>query len=1016
MSKSVQSESPLTAKAPFLVLDASAGSGKTYTLVQHILMSALKRPKTEYAYQKILAITFTNNAADEMKTRLLEHLLVFSKSDEPQKDPFFRPIWEALELDANELQSRAASTAKHMLHNYSTLNVGTIDQFTHRLVRTFTKDLNLEDNFEVRLDLEAMVAEALEGLYSSLGDHSDLKKAMVTLVHERMARVENYNPDYHLKKEGKDSFQEDNWQYLEKLPPPERLISVEVELKRQIHAISIEGKALSNEARTLIKEQGLDGSIVHFNPVKKHILEYWQNLRKHPLNAVDNLWKSHVKKNGQVWEDFLNKAKRFESENKRKLMALKLAAVKLQRLAAIKALLQKFDDLQKSQNTMPLSSFNKLIYKELDNEPAGFIYARLGEKYWHFYIDEFQDTSQIQFTNLHPLIEHTLTKDEFKNSALIVGDAKQSIYRWRGGKAEQFIDLVNNEHPINKAGGFEQYKRETLRLKNNYRTYGAIVDFNNNLFASMSSELRLERHQNVYLSDRVSQSAIKENDFGEVKIDVLEARDAADFKELACEKTLQRIKEIRQRGFDFSDVAILVRGNADGKLIANYLTNKGCPVFTSDGLILGNSHEGRLLHAASKMYLNPDDKQSRFALAHALVRQKKVPKEDGFILEKNTTEFGASALIEHFPKASKLLRPSDSLFDFAVRTFDVFGYLDTPNAAVDSALDAVYAYQSREGAFANFPVWWKEEAANKPIQTHANTQAVRVMTVHKSKGLEFEHVIVPFDINYKKDDSEHWIEFPYHDEIERMPVKFTKENLDLFEKEQILELETKSRFDWMNMVYVALTRPICGLHIILKEAKEPKNLSKAVFNQLGTEGAAGQYVVGKAVPHHDKKEDAPQLDKKLPKTTIGEVTLKMSLSAPNNWQNGGIDVRKWGTAMHRILQGPKEKRRQSLERLYRSGVFSAALSERAHHILDQIVAHKALNLVGKPGVAVYTERSLINGEHFFRPDLIIESEQQLMVIDYKTGTPKAKDEHQLNEYIDLLSAGFENVEGELLYI
>ena len=120
--------------------------------------------------------------------------------------------------------------------------------------------------------------------------------------------------------------------------------------------------------------------------------------------------------------------------------------------------------------------------------------------------------------------------------------------------------------------------------------------------------------------------------------------------------------------------------------------------------------------------------------------------------------------------------------------------------------------------------------------------------------------------------------------------------------------------------------------------------------------------------------------------------------------------------MHRILQGPKEKRRQSLERLYRSGIFSAALSERAHHILDKIVAHNALNLVGKPGVAVYTERSLINGEHFFRPDLIIESEQQLMVIDYKTGTPKAKDEHQLNEYIDLLSAGFENVEGELLYI
>ena len=150
---------------------------------------------------------------------------------------------------------------------------------------------------------------------------------------------------------------------------------------------------------------------MQYKHVKNHILDKWQNLTKNPLSAVDSVWKSYVKKNGQVWEDFLNKAKRFESKYKHKLLALKLAAVKLQRLAAIKALLQKFDDLQKSQNTMPLSSFNKLIYKELDHEPAGFIYARLGEKYWHFYIYEFQDTSQIQFTNLHPLIEHTLTKD-----------------------------------------------------------------------------------------------------------------------------------------------------------------------------------------------------------------------------------------------------------------------------------------------------------------------------------------------------------------------------------------------------------------------------------------------------------------------------------------------------------------------------------------------------------------------------------------------------------------------------
>ena len=121
----------------------------------------------------------------------------------------------------------------------------------------------------------------------------------------------------------------------------------------------------------------------------------------------------------------------------------------------------------------------------------------------------------------------------------------------------------------------------------------------------------------------------------------------------------------------------------------------------------------------------------------------------------------------------------------------------------------------------------------------------------------------------------------------------------------------------MNMVYVALTRPVCGLHIMLKEAKKPTNLSKAVFDHLGVEGAAGQYVIGQEVMPKDKKEAKAQSGKILPKTTIGAEKLKMALSAPKNWQEGGIDPRKWGTAIHRILQGPKEKRRQSLERLYR---------------------------------------------------------------------------------------------------
>lgn len=448
-SKSI---SPLTAEAQFLVLDASAGSGKTYSLVQHILMNALRPANMPGAYQKILAITFTNNAAAEMKARLLDQLLTFKTLSDPSSSTFFKPIWEEIGISAKELQQRAAGAASHMLHNYSTLNVGTIDQFTHRLVRTFTRDLELDDNFEVRLDLDGMIEEALELLYSSLGEAPALRASLAAWMQERMNREKSHNPDRDLKREGKESFNEDTWTELAHLPGPERMLELEGELNQELTSIVDEGKKLAQQAFTHLKAQGYTkDNFTYYPQAKKHFVELWSNLRSNDLEAGVQAFKTKPKKSADAeWEAFLELAQSFQERNQRKLLLLKQATEKLQQLSATRALMDKFNALQEEQNTMPLSAFNKLISEELQKEPTAFIYARLGEKFWHFYIDEFQDTSEMQFDNLHPLIEHTLTKDENPNSALIVGDAKQSIYRWRGGRAEQFMALVDNVHPSNR--------------------------------------------------------------------------------------------------------------------------------------------------------------------------------------------------------------------------------------------------------------------------------------------------------------------------------------------------------------------------------------------------------------------------------------------------------------------------------------------------------------------------------------------------------------------------------------
>ena len=1017
--------SPLLAKSPFIVLNASAGSGKTYSLVQHILLNALRPKDMPNAYQKVLAITFTNNAAEEMKARLLEQLLDFSVQDLPEQNEFFQPIWKALGVSSNELQIRAKAASKHLLHNYSTLNVGTIDQFTHRLVRTFTKDLNLDDNFEVRLDLDAMVTEALDLLYSSLGEHPQLRDTLVALVQERMNRDQNHNPDHTLKKEGKNSFNEDTWVHLKTLPEPSRMLEIEQELNQKIKSLCAQAKTLSQEARTIVKEEGYnDSTMTRFKHVETHLLKQWQNLMRHDMNAGAFVWKSRVKQGDESrWTAFKEKAQAFQGQEKQNLMLLKQATAKLQQLAATRALLDKFDEIQKNQNTMPLSAFNKLISEELQREPTAFIYARLGEKFWHFYIDEFQDTSTIQFENIHPLIEHTLTKDENNNTALIVGDAKQSIYRWRGGKAEQFMSLAQDSHLSNRfeqlPHGHQLYKRETIQLENNFRTHGAIVTFNNGFFPHLSSSLTSAQHRDVYVGNSLEQQPRVSGDLGEVRVNLYRqtegmAPSAEEFGVLVCKKTLERITELKSQGNSYSDIAILVRGNAHGKKLANYLTQQSIPVLSADSLLLSNAHESAVLVSTAKLFLNPSDKTARFDLAYALGKLDKLdPATEAFVFEKAVAHFGISALVKTFPKSATLLQGSESLFSFAVRVFDAFDMLSVPNAMVDAALDLIYTFQCTDGTFATLPGWWADESAKRNVPVPQDRPAVRIMTIHKSKGLEFEHVILPFEVNLKSDDNDHWIPFPLHDELPRMPVSKSKNTQELFDPELADHIDNQSYFDWMNMVYVAMTRPVSGLHVFLNGDKLGE-FGKQLVEYIGLN--TDDWRTGKTAPIQERLNDHTPVPIQGPLALFSPAHLRMANTAPEKWQEGGTDAKKWGTALHRILQLPEAMRETAIMRLYRSGEFSKNLQDRARNVLAEMDVKPGLSGLNSKDTIVYMERSIISKDITLRPDLIFHTPQKTTVIDYKTGLPNDKHDEQLQEYVDVLTSTFENVTGELLYL
>ncbi len=1028
-------DAPDTSK--FLVLDASAGSGKTYTLVQHILLKVLSHADMPNAYQKVLAMTFTNNAASEMKQRLLKHLLDFSAADDPAKDGFFKPLWEKLQCTPEELQRRAHASSQHMLHHYSTLRVGTIDQFTHQLVRTFTRDLNMSDNFEVRLDLEAMIAEALDLLYSTLHERPQLSKMWVDWVHERMKSEKSHNPDRELKKEGKQHMNEQDWLMMKQLPSAERLVEIEKELRAELDTIVQKGRDFSDEVIDFIKTRGYDpGSLKYYKDVKKHLLTDWRNLLKNKLYDKSQLWKAEPKGSPDAdWEDLLTRCKAFNDSYLLRLDLLKQAKDKLQSLAAASSLMEAFQQLEEEQNVKALSAFNKIIHEQLQKEPAAFIYERLGERYWYFYIDEFQDTSEVQFYNMHPLIEHYLTKNDQPNTALIVGDAKQSIYRWRGGNAELFIGLVQNQNPVNRLGrapeGHALYERQTIRMEDNWRSNQVIVDFNNQLFPHLAASLTSEQHKETYSAQSVHQNPrMGEEGEGFVEIDYLhfDGDQEETYDEVACNKTLELIRELKTRyqeiGVEASNkrIALLVRRNKDAETISNFLVREGVPVLSADSVILGSSFEGRILAATAALYLNPEDKEARFELAYSLEKLHLLPEGmEAFVFHRAIVQEGLRALEPYFPQWGALRQTFNSMYHFGATVFHVFGLLQRSNAMVDAGLDLLYTYQIRGGSFANLPSWWAAEAPKKSVITPESTDAVRVMTIHKAKGLEFDHVIVPFTMQVDvPGPEEHWSPVqgaPLHEEIPVFPLRKRNDSKELFPSHRWDEIENQKLFDFLNVIYVAFTRPVKSLHILFNAVK-PDSLARSMrdFLELGDDlhFERGQLAF-EADPEQDRTAGKVAVAS-YPFKTVQPAHLRMAKSAPKGWETGEVDLRKYGTALHRILQLPESLQFSALDRLYRTGQFPERLKDQTSTNLTAL--RKAPAEYGVPADAQwFAERAFLTSDgEYVRPDLIAVSGDERWVFDYKTGTERGADVDQLDRYVSELTAFWGETSGHLLYL
>ena len=1018
MSNSVQ---VLSNPASFLVLDASAGSGKTYTLVQHYLLNALRRGKMPDAYKRILAITFTNNAAAEMKKRVLEQLIAFAGEEVPESNEFFTPIWKSLGISAAALQSRAKETAGHMLHNYSGLSIGTIDQFTHRLVRTFTKDLALSENFELRLDVNAMLGEAMDLLYGKLGSDADLKTLLVGLSTSRMDKDKSFRLDRDLLAQGEQFLNEDWATHFAALPSQEVLKTVNNALKEECAALVQTAVQLGEEGLALLKDY--DSSSFKYYARAVSWCRDWTAVAKQTLEYKKQAAQDAVPKlPDPTWDNYAARRMAFWEEQRVRMDLLIHVTGKFDELTAAARLFDAFEELKEEQNCMPLASFNRLIAEELKKEPSAYLYARIGERFWHFYIDEFQDTSVLQFENLHPLIEHTLTKEDSANSALIVGDAKQSIYRWRGGKAEQFIDLVDGTHPINRfnghPNGHELYSRATERLPRNFRTSPRIVAFNNALFPVLSKELDCSIYANTYSPDQVAQVPFK--DFsGWIVLEKLEDADKS-FTELACAQSLAAIEELREHGWSYKDIALLVKTNAQAKAVGNYLTENGVPTLSADALVVGSSWEGVVLDALFSLCIDPASKETRMKLAYALDRLGLKPAhEESFAFYKRLVQSRDiwEALESHYKGVAQIQQGRLSLYALGQQLFGALGLLKGQNRMAEGCLDLLFEYQQKGGALSAFSDWWKAESPKKAIGVPESMDAVRISTVHRSKGLEYPHVIMPFGLSKGVQRSEQlWVDVDLHPDLQAFPLTYTKKLAHIFPEDAVSALEQNRHFDWINNVYVGFTRPVHSLQVWLN----PKDgdLLPALEQHLEWDANNAPYTDGD--PYGPSKQQDPatalQIKEQFPEAAFNHLNIA-GVSNPN-WHADEVEARTWGTAVHRILQRPEALWHGEVEKLKHAGKFpgtSVAALEQCLHAYASSDFYKELSAATQ---WQWSERSVvIPGQGQKRPDLVVGTNSGLWVVDYKTGTPANKDVKQVEQYMSLLQkSGFTVARGTLVYL
>jgi ATP-dependent exoDNAse (exonuclease V) beta subunit len=1047
----------------FSIYDASAGSGKTYALVKEYLKIILVAKKND-AYRNILAITFTNKAVHEMKSRIVWNLSEFAekipdpkaaelmdilsngrrKKDNPQE-------WqdEPIGLSIIQIQTKAQQIIKHIIHNYAAFDISTIDKFTHKVIRAFAHDLNLPMTFEVTLDTENLLTEAVDAIIAQAGEDDVLTKLLIDFTMQKTDEDKSWDISREILDTGRLLLNENNREEITHFQ--DKSISEFIEIKNKVaeacQVINKENSALAKSLLALIEKNGIDTksfsaghfpnhlnniAVEKFNPNNKTYHEF-EDIKINKT-AKDKLEiEAIIPELLSVLETIYTKFEKREFYN---------AFLKnITPLSLLNTVSNELAKIQKEQNVLSIAEFNAIIYNEIQNQPAPFIYERLGERYRHFFIDEFQDTSEMQWQNLIPLIDNA-TSSEIegeKGTLMIVGDPKQSIYRWRGGKAEQFIELSKDKNPFNNPD------KQLFTLDTNYRSYSQVIDFNNKLFYYLSSEFNNADYKDLYENHSRQEENNKKG--GYVNISFIpkmetssEDEESLDKIEMYLKATLKTIEKVKNERFEYQEIVILTRKRAQGIALANYLIENNIPIISSETLMIKNSTDVQMIiNVLRYLHNNSDIKakagfllyianqfQTNMAVHDFIAKGKEKVKENEF--ELWLSEFDISLSFQDIRKKSLYEAVEIIVSKFQLKS----------HAYVQYFIDIVLERDIRNQAgIADFLSYWDKNNDKFSIPSPEGKNAIRIMTIHKSKGLEFPVVIMPFaDEDYvRKPKDKLWLDA--EEETFGLPKVLidNSSSVENFGEEAAAVFQEKKQeelLDNINVLYVALTRAEEQLYVISqylepnKEGQYPYNTASffieyliaiEVYNPSILEYEFGNKAkLSKVISFNDETNTIPTIS-----NVLDPKDIKIARREALMWGTNQQKAIEYGNIIHEILSFVKTASDIDLaiQNAIENGLITLNQKEVVLKSIQEIVNNKELESYFSSANEILNEQAIIQKEgKTIKPDrMVLTKNKEVYLLDYKTGTHNQKYQLQLENYQNAIEKmGLKVTKKALVYI